>query len=95
MHKPMVNLLASISGSLGALLAVAVVVCGILFVVIIVISRKRGIYMQCSHYLIRTFMITLMQSCIIIVMMFVHDVYHVVQNLCCKLNSIIIELSID
>ena len=43
MHKPMVNLLASNSGSLGALLAVAVIVCGILFVVIVVISRKKGI----------------------------------------------------
>ena len=43
MHESTVNVLASISGSLGALLAVAVIVCGILFVVVVVISRKKGI----------------------------------------------------
>ena len=43
MHKSTVNLLASISGSLGSLLAVALLVCGILIVVIAVISRKKGI----------------------------------------------------
>ena len=48
----MVNLLASISGSLGALLAVAVIICGILFVVIAAIIRKKG--MQYTHYLVRT-----------------------------------------
>ena len=52
MHKLMVNLLASIGGSLEALLAVAVIICGILFVIIAVIIRKKG--MQCTHYLIRT-----------------------------------------
>ena len=41
-HESMVNLLASISGSLGSLLAVALVVCGILVVVIAVIARKKG-----------------------------------------------------
>ena len=43
MHESKVNLLANISGSLGALLAVALLVCGILVVVIAVISRKKGI----------------------------------------------------
>ena len=47
MHESTVNLLASISGSLGALLAVAAIICGILFVVIAVISRKKG--MQCPQ----------------------------------------------
>ena len=48
MHQSMVTVLASISGSLGALLAVTVIICGILFVVIVVISRQRG--MQCPHF---------------------------------------------
>ena len=37
-----VDLLASISGSLGSLLAVALFVCGILIMVIAVILRKKG-----------------------------------------------------
>ena len=47
MNESTVNLLASISGSLGALLAVAISVCGILFVIIAVILRKKG--MHCPH----------------------------------------------
>ena len=45
----MVNLLTSVSGSLGALLAVAVIICEILFVVIAVISRKKRYGMPTLH----------------------------------------------
>ena len=41
-HESMVSFLASISGLLGSLLAVALLVCGILIMVIAIISRKKG-----------------------------------------------------
>ena len=42
-----VKLIASISGSLGSLLAVALLVCGILIAVIVVISKKKGKIVKC------------------------------------------------
>ena len=49
-NKSTMKLIASISGSLGSLLVVALLVCGILIVAIVVLTKKIGMIVQCQHY---------------------------------------------
>ena len=50
MHESTVSMLAIISGSLGSLLTVSLLVCGTLVVVIAVIVRKKGMHWKHHHH---------------------------------------------
>ena len=49
------KLITSISGSLGSLLVVALLSCGILIAVIVTLTKKIGMILQCQYYLIRIY----------------------------------------